>query len=79
MAEFVGDGILQEVERDTEYALGELRDLQDQVDGPLAVRLEGIEARLKELGEMLYEYFEEAPFNPTHAALVASARMQNGG
>jgi hypothetical protein len=75
LAEFVGDGILQEVERDTEYALGELQDLQDQVDGPLAARLEGIETRLKELTWLLYDYFCESGHNPTHASGEARNRL----
>ena len=76
MAEYVGDGVLQEMERDVDFALGEVQDIRDTLDSAeLVERLEGTEARLKELRDTLYAYLGEAPNNPAHAAVQARRRM----
>lgn len=40
------------IEADVGYALGEIQDIREYVDGALADRLEGIEARLKEITDI---------------------------
>lgn len=82
MAEYVGDGVLAEAERDVAYCLGELKDMQDEMatqDAAVAERLGGIEARLKELGDLLYRYVDDAASDPFHAASVARMELDSRG
>lgn len=69
---------MNEVELDLNYALGELTNIQSELEqyfgkgpGNLPERLEGIEARLKELQDTLLNYFS------SDAAITAAYRAND--
>ena len=68
--------IRDDVQLDLTFALGEIQDIRGELEtklDPLAERLEGIEIRLKELTDALYEYAGSAASNP-HAAGESARR-----
>lgn len=70
------------VEIDLTYAISEIQDIQAELDthklSDMASRLEGVEARLKELTEALIYYTEIAPSNPYSAGYALRTRLTSG-
>lgn len=67
------------VETDLTYAISEIQDIQAELDlfnlSDMAQRLEGAEARFKEVIEALIEFSEFAPSNPYSAATTLRDRL----
>lgn len=64
------------VEIDLTYAISEIQDIQSELElhslSDMGARLEGVEARLKEIGDTLLEYFSAYVTSGPHSAAATA-------